>query len=97
MPKLPGIPGIPGIAAFQGHSFLTSRWDYAYTGGDPTGAALDGLADKRVAVIGTGAKAVQCGPHLARACAELHVFQRTRHRSTYATTRRSTPTGSRRS
>jgi cation diffusion facilitator CzcD-associated flavoprotein CzcO len=38
---------------------------------------MDRLADKRVAIIGTGATAVQCVPHLARACGELYVFQRT--------------------
>ena len=38
---------------------------------------LDKLADKRVAIIGTGATAVQCVPHLALACRELYVFQRT--------------------
>ena len=43
----------------------------------PHGAPLDKLADKRVAIIGTGATAVQCVPHLARAPAELYVFQRT--------------------
>ena len=74
---VPKFPGIPGIEAFRGHSFHTSRWDYAYTGGDPWGAPLDRLGDKRVAVIGTGATAVQCVPHLARACHELYVFQRT--------------------
>ncbi|MEV3980874.1 NAD(P)/FAD-dependent oxidoreductase [Nonomuraea sp. NPDC049758] len=74
---VPKLPGIPGIDEFRGHSFHTSRWDYDYTGGDPTGAPMDRLADKRVAVIGTGATAVQCVPHLARACAELYVFQRT--------------------
>ncbi|SDM10789.1 flavin-containing monooxygenase [Nonomuraea jiangxiensis] len=74
---VPKLPGIPGIHSFQGHSFHTSRWDYAYTGGDPAGAPMDRLADKRVAIIGTGATAVQCVPHLAWACAELYVFQRT--------------------
>jgi cation diffusion facilitator CzcD-associated flavoprotein CzcO len=73
----PKLPGIPGIETFAGHSFHTSRWDYAYTGGDPSGAPLERLADKRVALIGTGATAVQCVPHLARACQELYVFQRT--------------------
>ena len=38
---------------------------------------MTGLADKRVAVIGTGATSVQCVPHLAEACGELYVFQRT--------------------
>jgi cation diffusion facilitator CzcD-associated flavoprotein CzcO len=71
------LPGIPGIDTFGGHAFHTSRWDYAYTGGDPAGAPMDRLADKRVAIIGTGATAVQCVPHLARACRELLVFQRT--------------------
>ena len=74
---VPKLPGIPGIADFQGHSFHTSRWDYGYTGGDPSGAPLDGLADKRVALVGTGATAVQCVPHLARSARELLVFQRT--------------------
>ena len=71
------LPGIPGIGSFAGHAFHTSRWDYAYTGGDPAGAPMDRLSDKRVAIIGTGATAVQCIPHLARACQELFVFQRT--------------------
>ena len=72
-PKLPGIPGVEG---FKGHSFHTSRWDYAYTGGDSNGG-LTGLKDKRVAIIGTGATAVQCVPHLGEAANELFVFQRT--------------------
>ena len=74
---VPKLPGIPGIESFKGHSFHTSRWDYDYTGGDPEGAPMDKLADKRVAIIGTGATSVQCVPHLARACGELYVFQRT--------------------
>ncbi len=73
----PKLPGLDGIKDFKGHSFHTSRWDYAYTGGDPTGAVMDGLADKRVGIIGTGATAVQCVPHLAQSCGELFVFQRT--------------------
>jgi cation diffusion facilitator CzcD-associated flavoprotein CzcO len=73
----PKLPGIPGISTFGGHSFHTSRWDYAYTGGDPEGAPMAGLADKRVGIIGTGATAVQCIPHLARSANELFVFQRT--------------------
>ena len=74
---VPKLPGIPGIESFAGHSFHTSRWDYDYTGGDPAGAPMERLADKRVGIIGTGATAVQCVPHLARACGELYVFQRT--------------------
>jgi len=74
---VPKLPGLPGIETFKGHSFHTSRWDYNYTGGDPSGAPLTKLADKRVGIIGTGATSVQCVPHLARACRELFVFQRT--------------------
>ena len=70
------LPGIKGIDTYQGHTFHTSRWDYAYTGGCPDGG-LSGLADKRVGVIGTGATAIQCVPHLAKSAKELYVFQRT--------------------
>src|SRR5271168_2247107 len=72
----PKLPGIPGIESYQGHTFHTSRWDYGYTGGDTTGN-LHKLADKRVAVIGTGATAVQCVPFLAKYAKHLYVFQRT--------------------
>jgi cyclohexanone monooxygenase len=74
---IPKLPGIPGIEEFKGHSFHTSRWDYGYTGGDERGAPLDRLGDKRVALIGTGATAVQCVPHLAAACKTFYVCQRT--------------------
>ena len=73
----PKLPGIPGLSTFQGHSFHTSRWDYDYTGGDALGNPMGRLADKRVAIIGTGATAVQCVPRLAGACKELYVLQRT--------------------
>jgi cation diffusion facilitator CzcD-associated flavoprotein CzcO len=72
----PKLPGIPGIDSYRGHSFHTSRWDYDYTGGDTKGN-LHKLADKRVAVIGTGATAIQCVPHLGRHAKQLYVFQRT--------------------
>ena len=72
----PKLPGIAGINDFQGHTFHTSRWDYDYTGGDSNGN-LDKLADKRVGIIGTGATAIQCIPHLGAAAKELYVFQRT--------------------
>ncbi|MEC7435165.1 MAG: NAD(P)/FAD-dependent oxidoreductase [Actinomycetota bacterium] len=72
----PKLPGIAGITSFEGHMFHTSRWDYDYTGGDTYGG-LVGLSDKRVAIIGTGATAVQCVPHLADSAKELFVFQRT--------------------
>ena len=72
----PKLPAIKGINDFKGHTFHTSRWDYDYTGGDSNGN-LSSLKDKRVAVIGTGATAVQCVPHLGEAAKELIVFQRT--------------------
>ncbi len=72
----PKLPGIPGIDTYKGHTFHTSRWDYGYTGGDTNGN-LHKLGDKRVAVIGTGATAVQCVPHLAKYAKQLFVFQRT--------------------
>ena len=70
------LPGIPGIEDFQGHSFHTSRWDYKYTGGGPE-EPMDKLHDKVVAIIGTGATAVQAVPKLAEAAKQLLVFQRT--------------------
>ena len=72
----PKLPGIPGISEYQGHTFHTSRWDYGYTGGGPEGN-LSGLRGKRVGIIGTGATAIQCVPHLAQGADELFVFQRT--------------------
>jgi cation diffusion facilitator CzcD-associated flavoprotein CzcO len=72
----PKLPGITGIDQFKGHTFHTSRWDYDYTGGDSAGN-LRKLADKRVAVIGTGATAIQCVPHVGKAAKHLYVFQRT--------------------
>lgn len=72
----PKLPGIPGIGDFKGHTFHSSRWDYDYTKGDTTGN-LTGLADKRVAIIGTGASAVQAIPHLGKWCKQLYVVQRT--------------------
>ncbi|MEV0778042.1 flavin-containing monooxygenase [Streptomyces sp. NPDC050433] len=70
------LPGIPGIETFEGPAFHTSRWDYAYTGGDMHGG-LDKLADKRVALIGTGASAIQVVPHLGADARHVYVFQRT--------------------
>jgi len=72
----PKLPGVPGLETFRGQSFHTSRWDYAYTGGDERGG-LHRLADKRVGVIGTGATGVQCIPHVGEWAKELYVFQRT--------------------
>ncbi|MCR9279870.1 MAG: NAD(P)/FAD-dependent oxidoreductase [Pseudomonadaceae bacterium] len=72
----PRLPGIPGVDSFQGHTFHTSRWDYEYTGGSHN-TTLDKLADKRVAIIGTGATAVQCVPALGESAQQLYVVQRT--------------------
>ena len=68
----PKLSKINGMETFKGHSFHTSRWDYAYTGAD-----LSGLEDKVVGIIGTGASAVQAIPRLGAAAKELYVFQRT--------------------
>ncbi len=72
----PKLPRIPGFDTFEGHTFHTSRWDYAYTGGDHSGN-LTKLGDKKVAIIGTGATAIQAVPHLAAWAKHLYVFQRT--------------------
>jgi len=73
----PKLPGIPGIKDFKGHKFHTARWDYGYTGGSNTNPVLDKLADKRVAIIGTGATAIQAVPFLGRYAQQLYVIQRT--------------------
>ena len=72
----PRLPGIPGVDRFLGHSFHTCRWDYEYTGGSHEGN-LTNLTDKTVAIIGTGATAVQCVPALGESAKQLYVFQRT--------------------
>lgn len=71
------IPDVPGIENFKGHHFHTSRWDYEYTGGSPADPELEKIRDKKVAIIGTGATAVQCIPALAKYAKDLTVFQRT--------------------
>ncbi|KAF9890052.1 hypothetical protein FE257_006732 [Aspergillus nanangensis] len=73
----PKLPGVPGILSFKGKFFHSSRWDYAYTGGSNTQPDLTKLADKRVAVVGTGATAIQIIPEVAKWAKELNVFQRT--------------------
>jgi len=62
----PALPDIPGLADFQGKSFHSQHWDHGY--------ALEG---KRVAVIGTGASAIQFVPQIAPRVAHLSLFQRT--------------------
>ncbi|WP_279351505.1 flavin-containing monooxygenase [Erythrobacter litoralis] len=70
------LPGIPGVETFGGHSFHTTRWDYGFTGGSPT-ERMEKLKDKKVAIIGTGATAIQAVPRLAQDCEQLYVVQRT--------------------
>lgn len=72
----PKLPGVEGVRNFKGHSFHTSRWDFDYTGGNATGG-MTKLADKRIAIIGTGASGIQVIPFLGRDAAHLYVFQRT--------------------
>jgi cation diffusion facilitator CzcD-associated flavoprotein CzcO len=62
----PSFPRIEGIEAFAGHSFHSAQWDHSYP-----------LAGKRVAVVGTGASAVQFIPEIATEVDHLTVFQRT--------------------
>lgn len=62
----PKIPDIPGIENFDGRVIHTTEWQDDY---DPAG--------KRIAVIGTGATAVQLIPELAKSAADLTVYQRT--------------------
>ena len=62
----PAFPDLEGAESFTGHSFHSACWDHDYE-----------LAGKRVAVIGTGASAVQFVPEIADRVAKLHVFQRT--------------------
>jgi cation diffusion facilitator CzcD-associated flavoprotein CzcO len=61
----PRLPDVPGLEEFDGPKFHSARWDH---GVDLTG--------KRVAVLGTGATAIQFVPEIARATEQLHVFQR---------------------
>ena len=62
----PYRPTIEGVETFAGHSFHSAEWDHRYP-----------LAGKRVAVIGTGASAVQFVPEIAPKVKRLTVFQRT--------------------
>jgi len=62
----PAIPKLPGVERFRGRAFHSAEWDHAYD-----------LRGKRVAVIGTGASAIQFIPQIAPDVAQLSVFQRT--------------------
>jgi cation diffusion facilitator CzcD-associated flavoprotein CzcO len=70
------LPAIPGMEDFEGRSFHTARWDYGYTGGGAH-EPLQKLADKTVAVLGTGASGIQCVPPLVESAKHVYVFQRT--------------------
>ncbi|TDD36216.1 NAD(P)/FAD-dependent oxidoreductase [Actinomadura sp. KC06] len=63
---VPSFPDLPGIERFRGTAFHSAEWDHSYD-----------LAGKRVAVIGTGASAIQFVPRIAERAEELVVFQRT--------------------
>ena len=63
---LPSLPDIPGLASFEGTQFHSARWNHDYD-----------LSGKRVAVIGTGASAIQFVPKIAPLVGQLHLFQRT--------------------
>jgi cation diffusion facilitator CzcD-associated flavoprotein CzcO len=62
----PVLPRIPGVDTFEGASFHSARWDHDVD-----------LTGRRVAVVGTGASAIQFIPHVAEQASELVVFQRT--------------------
>jgi cation diffusion facilitator CzcD-associated flavoprotein CzcO len=62
----PLMPDVPGLAGFPGLVVHSSRWDHDLK-----------LAGARVAVVGTGASAIQIVPEIQPLVAELHVFQRT--------------------
>jgi cation diffusion facilitator CzcD-associated flavoprotein CzcO len=61
----PSTPGIPGLNGFQGAVFHSAHWDHAHD-----------FRDRRVAVLGTGASAIQFVPAIAPVTARLSVFQR---------------------
>jgi cation diffusion facilitator CzcD-associated flavoprotein CzcO len=63
---VPAYPDIAGRETFEGRLFHSAEWDHEYE-----------LAGKRVAVIGTGASAIQFVPEIAREVEKLQVFQRT--------------------
>jgi cyclohexanone monooxygenase len=75
--NMPKLPAIKGIDSFKGKMFHTARWDFDYTGGTYQQPDLTKLADKRVAIMGTGATAIQAVPHLAKYAKQLYVIQRT--------------------
>ena len=89
----PKLPGIPGISKFKGKIFHTARWEYDYTGGTAQNPVLDKLADKRVAIIGTGATAIQIVPYLGRYAKQPTSSSARLRAWTSATMRRPIPSG----
>jgi len=75
--NMPKLPSIEGINSYKGKIFHTARWDYEYTGGSYQNPQLNKLTDKRVAIVGTGATAIQAIPYLAKHAKQLYVVQRT--------------------
>lgn len=73
----PKLPNTPGLSDFRGQMMHTGRFDYSITGGSPADPTLDKLSTKRVAIVGSGATAIQCVPEVAKYAKELYVFQRT--------------------
>ncbi|KAF1850855.1 FAD/NAD(P)-binding domain-containing protein [Cucurbitaria berberidis CBS 394.84] len=75
----PQVPKVPGLADFEGPMLHTARWNYDITGGssDTAFPELEKLKGKRVAIVGTGATAIQVVPQLAKYAKELYIFQRT--------------------
>ena len=73
----PKVPRVPGLDDFQGTMFHTARWDYEYTGGNQDDPILDKLDDKRVAIVGTGASAIQAVPFLGDTPSSSMYLQRT--------------------
>ena len=70
------LPRIPGIESFEGSTFHAARWNYEVTGGGPTELPTK-LGDKTVAIVGTGATAVQVVPTIAPVTKQVYVVQRT--------------------
>jgi cation diffusion facilitator CzcD-associated flavoprotein CzcO len=73
----PKVPDVPGLSEYQGQMLHTGRWNYDITGGSPANPVLTGLEGKKVAIIGTGATAIQAVPATAKYAGDLYVFQRT--------------------
>jgi cation diffusion facilitator CzcD-associated flavoprotein CzcO len=73
----PKLPKTSGFEKFKRNAFHTSRWDWTYSGGAEQDYGMERLKDKNVAIVGTGATAVQVVPQLAKWAKHLYVFQRT--------------------